>query len=504
MGADDDHLLVLWDWRNGVALCHVLTHRERLFGLRCAPWLPPPVPAAEGGDTAGGAAQDDAWVVAVGKGFARAYRAAELPGRHGTRLALPGRERSAALLSVGFTREGQVVVGSASGALHAFELATGQLVASARDAHAGPVHVLAEGPAGCLLSCGKDGRVRMWSADGALAPISSHPVLTGVERGLALLGPDPRLRALDWSDEAGLLLGTWASELLIVPPPGSADPPRLVTRGHAQHSSVEPSAAAAPDTEGEGVGGAARALAAPALGLKLGIVASGGDDAALRVWDLVACALSLDVSVAAPISALAFDPSSGRPISEDGPGALSEDGPGSISGGAGSLSGWGGSISGARGLRLAVGYADGTWEVNRLDVLRPGASSLQASSHPGSSHAASPRAASSAQAASLQASSPAGPSGPSPCASVAAAPLLSRGSVPKHPRRITQAAFSPSGQWLALGCADATIYLHDVAPISSDGRCEGGVVARCLGHSSVITQIDWTVDSYVVRSNCNG
>ena len=37
VGADDDHLLVLWDWQTGVARCHVLTHKERIFGARCAP-----------------------------------------------------------------------------------------------------------------------------------------------------------------------------------------------------------------------------------------------------------------------------------------------------------------------------------------------------------------------------------------------------------------------------------------------------------------------------------
>jgi len=49
--------------------------------------------------------------VLVGKGFARVYRTELLPDSHGTRLALPGRERAAALLSVGF---GQVDLGQNS------------------------------------------------------------------------------------------------------------------------------------------------------------------------------------------------------------------------------------------------------------------------------------------------------------------------------------------------------------------------------------------------------
>jgi len=49
--------------------------------------------------------------------------------------------------------------------------------------------------------------------------------------------------------------------------------------------------------------------------------------------------------------------------------------------------------------------------------------------------------------------------------------LLSRESAPSHGRRITQAKFAPNGQWLALGCADATVYLHDVSPTSASGHC---------------------------------
>ena len=40
VGDDDDHLLVLWDWRKGVALAHVPTHKERIFACRCSPYAP--------------------------------------------------------------------------------------------------------------------------------------------------------------------------------------------------------------------------------------------------------------------------------------------------------------------------------------------------------------------------------------------------------------------------------------------------------------------------------
>ena len=73
---------------------------------------------------------------------------------------------------------------------------------------------------------------------------------------------------------------------------------------------------------------------------------------------------------------------------------------------------------------------------------------------------------------------------------------LARSSLHEARRRVTAARFSPSGEWLALGCADATIYLHDT-------RGHFAEVARCRGHSSAITSLDWTADSFVVRSNCS-
>jgi len=64
----------------------------------------------------------------------------------------------------------------------------------------------------------------------------------------AILFSGPRLRACDWNEEDGLLLGTWASELLIIPP-GAA--PRVVTRGHAQHAPAARGGAAGVDPDGE-------------------------------------------------------------------------------------------------------------------------------------------------------------------------------------------------------------------------------------------------------------
>ena len=120
----------------------------------------------------------------------------------------------------------------------------------------------------------------------------------------------------------------------------------------------------------------------------------------------------------------------------------------------------------SEGQRLAVGYEDGGWEVLRVN-LRSDAS----------------------------------------LAALAAAGLerLHRhrqhdqpGSVPGvgPRRRITDLRFSPDAAYLAVGCADAVVYLY----ATDDYR----LVALCRGHSSAVTHLDWTADSTVLRSNCQG
>jgi WD40 repeat protein len=64
------------------------------------------------------------------------------------------------------------------------------------------------------------------------------------------------------------------------------------------------------------------------------------------------------------------------------------------------------------------------------------------------------------------------------------------------PRRVNALRFSPDGQYLAVACADA-ILLCD-AP---SGYAQ---VARCAGHSSAVTHLDWTTTSDMLRSNDAG
>jgi len=78
--------------------------------------------------------------------------------------------------------------------------------------------------------------------------------------------------------------------------------------------------------------------------------------------------------------------------------------------------------------------------------------------------------------------------------------------------------YSPDGQWLAVGSHDGVIDLYKVsaetrrsAPTSrqsksmtfKESKGEGHQHhARYQGHSSYITQLDWSRDSKVLQSNC--
>ena len=221
---------------------------------------------------------------------------------------------------------------AASGGLVVFELASCKLLGSTKDAHRGPVHVLCEADGlrctstagtvgalsagGGLLSCGKDGQVRLWAWDvegKQLVPLGA-PALS-LEAALPLLNGGRgghRLRSMDWSAEHGLLLGTHASELLLVRE--SADECRVLTHGHAQRP-VGGGEAAAAKAKAQAVKnaeaaddselGALRSVATP-LG-SAPICASGGDDAMVRLWHLGDRRLLAARALPAAVSALSFD-----------------------------------------------------------------------------------------------------------------------------------------------------------------------------------------------------
>ena len=124
-------------------------------------------------------------------------------------------------------------------------------------------------------------------------------------------------------------------------------------------------------------------------------------------------------------------------------------------------------------VRLAIGLESGGWEVVHIATASLGAKHTTATAFPSSasSSSASPLIAFESQVA------------------VHAEPASD------PPRRVNDLRFSPDARYLAIASADAIIYLHDAI----DGHYS--LVARCCGHSSGITHIDWTTTSDVLRSN---
>ena len=335
---------------------------------------------------------------------------------------------------------------------HALQYAAqgGKLIHSRREAHKGPIHVLCNAgflPSGGtrLLSCGKDGCVRLWhwvrDGSGTLEPLLDQ-MFSFVGSGLNELCLDDglaehcgirsgaRLRSMDWL-EGRLLLGTHASELLFV----GEEPENCgsLMHGHAQRpigtsSSTTTGAVALTVDDCDEESGAVRSIAVVPGAL---VCATGGDDATVRLWDLQQRRQMARVPVVAAVCSLAFDTSAG-------------------------------SI-----LRLAVGYEDGGWEVLRVTLpLVEGKKGFDGMSTRAFERTYSHR-------------DPAGG-------------LLKDG--PR--RRVTDMRFSPDVSFLAVGCADSVIYLYDAWSFQQR--------AQCRGHSSAITHLDWSEDSNVLRSNCQG
>ncbi len=63
---------------------------------------------------------------------------------------------------------------------------------------------------------------------------------------------------------------------------------------------------------------------------------------------------------------------------------------------------------------------------------------------------------------------------------------------------ISVIAYSPNQKMLAVGSHDNHIDIYDTF---ADTYSK---LSRCIGHSSYITHLDWSIDSEILQSNCGG
>ena len=62
---------------------------------------------------------------------------------------------------------------------------------------------------------------------------------------------------------------------------------------------------------------------------------------------------------------------------------------------------------------------------------------------------------------------------------------------------IEVAEYSPDGKYLAIGSHDTNIYVYDT-------ENDYALVGKCSKHNATVTCLDWSLDSTLIRSVCNG
>jgi WD40 repeat protein len=306
VGMDARHRVMVHDWRTGEVVAECPTHHRRVF---CLDWSP----GGEGLLVAG--RRHCSFLTLDGRGFCR-------------RPAVLGAEHcNSDILCSGWLR-GEAVLGTSDGYLLAFE---GVSVVSVKHAHKGPVFCAAPrfakvppaevDAAGVrptvwsqqqerdgLVTGGADGFIKIWSdklemlaqVDSASLPQCIVPCVRSVE-----YIPEPLLHASGAGDEEAsaedaakrdqgrILLATAGGEIFEVRSEDGVDCTNEQVGG-----------AVGPITQGH-FAGECRALAAHPTAP---ILATAGDDATVRVWDLHARAMVASVDIESSSRAVAFHP----------------------------------------------------------------------------------------------------------------------------------------------------------------------------------------------------
>jgi WD40 repeat protein len=262
VGLDDDHSIVIWDWKKGEQMSTTRGHKDKIFMVK---WSP--------------SSSDQ--LVTVGVKHIKFWTQAG-GGLTSKRGIFGRKEKQCTMLCVVYGRSsGHTYTGGSDGRVYHWE---GNSLLTAVDAHKGPLFAMQAVEKG-FVTGGKDCKVCLWDEPFKKCVKTYSILAEGGEEGVAgLLPRNSAIRALSLG-QGKILVGTKTSQVLEIEKSGSM---RVLIDGHG---------------EGE-LWGLAHHPSLP-------LVATASDDGFLRVWNLQEKRMVASLSLGKQARCVGYSPDGG-------------------------------------------------------------------------------------------------------------------------------------------------------------------------------------------------